>query len=126
MPLYQQPPYVPPFTPQVLTPGRPITVWASELLATPSTSAQFCIHRQEFPAILSVDVQFLVDPGVFQIDFQTSDVDDDAHYVTKDSLTGGLNGFFVGRLEVVDIVAKFGRLILVSTTNAANVTAKVY
>jgi hypothetical protein len=127
MPAYQAPPYVAPFTPQVFNPGQALVLWNNEVVAANGISTQFCMHRHSIEAtVLSVQLQFAADPGAFQVDFQTSDVDADAFYVTKASLNSGVNASFVGRMEVTNVVAKFARLYLVSITNAVAVTATIY
>jgi hypothetical protein len=140
MPPYQAPPYPAPvygqsegpfanasFTPPVFNPGQALVLWSGETVAANGISSQFCMHRHSIEAtVLSVQLQFSGDPGVFQVDFQTSDVDDDRFYVTKASLSGGVNSAFVGRMEVTNVVAKFARLYMVSITNAVSVTGTIY
>jgi hypothetical protein len=102
-------------------------LWNNEAVPANGISSQFCMHRHSIEAtVLSVQLQFSGDPGVFQVDFQTSDVDDTNFYVTKASLSGGVNAAFVGRMEVTNVVAKFARLYMVSITNPVNVTATIY
>lgn len=123
---YQEPPYSG-FTPPVQTPGRPNIVWSNEAVAANSSSMQVCLHRNEhFPTVMSAQIQFAADPGAFQVDLQTADVDDDTLYVTKASINSGLNASFVGRIEATDIVARFVRLRMVTKTNAVNVTATLF
>jgi hypothetical protein len=60
------------------------------------------------------------DPGTFEIDIQTSDIDDDGQYVT---LTGNsmsvASTTFVARLELTAFYAKFVRAFVKSLTNAS-------
>lgn len=106
--------------------GRGATVWAAEASGTITASTQLSVHRDPHaPACLSVEIQFSVNPGVFQIDLQTADTDAEINYVTKASLTTGLNASFVGRIEITNLVATFVRLKKVTVTNACNVTAKI-
>jgi hypothetical protein len=127
MPVYDAPPYTAPFTPQVLTPGRPITLWDDEEVTVGTASSQFCLHRSEhFPSVFAAQIAFEADPGVSQIDLQTADEDAEDKYVTKTSITNAdLNASFVGRIEAADVVAKFARLVMVSRANAVKCTAKV-
>jgi hypothetical protein len=115
------------FTPQIYTPGMPMVLWNAETVAANSASVQFCIRRYEhFAANMSVAFKFGGDPGAFQIDFQTADVDDDTQYITKASVLAGLNSSFAGRMEITNVVAKFARLYLVGIANAVPLTATVY
>lgn len=116
----------------VLTESRPITLWDAEtpLGVSPpvSVSRQFCLHRySNLPNCLSVEIEFDGDPGNFQIDLETADTDENKYYVTRVTVTqAGLNDSNVARIEVVDLVAKFGRLSMVSCGNAdVEVTARV-
>jgi|SRR5580692_7431352 hypothetical protein len=60
-------------------------------------------------------------PGAFEIDFQTSDLDNGlTQYVAIDKITGGLNTSYVGRLELPSFWAKFGNIALISAANAVN------
>lgn len=119
----------------ILNPGIPITVWDHETIITspPSSpegdldSMQVSLHRHEhFPVCLSVEIEFSANPGAFQVDVQAADTDDTFHYVTKASLSSGLNSSFIGRIEVTAIVAKFVRLKMVTLTNVVAVTAKIF
>lgn len=111
----------------LVTAGRPVTVWDAEDVNTGDKSRQVCFHRDpNFPNVFSVEIEFSGDPGAFQIDVETADEDADKYYVSKGSLTSGLNGSFVGRIEVVSSVAKFARLNAVLITNNVNVTAKFF
>jgi hypothetical protein len=129
MPSYQQPPYPAGFTPQTFTPNRPLVLWANETVAAGGKSVQFGIRKdQHFPAIFSLEAVFSADPGAFSLSIQTADVDDETRYVTKVTLSDStlLNSSFVGRIEVMDVVAKFARAYLSALTNAVNITATVY
>ena len=124
--VYQEPPYSG-FTPPVQTAGWPNVVWNNEAVAVNSSSMQVCLKRCEhFPNVVSAQIKFSADPGAFQVDLQTADVDDDTLYATKVSLNSGLNANFVGRIEAVDVVAKFVRLRMVAKTNPVNVTATLF
>lgn len=114
----------------VLTEGRPITLWDAETVTgspDPAESKQFCLHRNpNLPNCFSVELEFSANPGAFQLDVQTADTDEDKYYVTKASLSTGLNENFVGRIEVTNVVAKFARLKMITLTNAVEVTARVF
>jgi hypothetical protein len=62
--------------------------------------------------------QAAADPGAFEIDVQTSDIDVDAQYSNISALTGGLNAAFSGRVELPTFWAKFLRVYAKTITNA--------
>ena len=91
-----------------------------------SSSTAISLHRNpNLPSCISVEVRFAADPGVFQIDLQCADTDEDEYYVTKASFDDGLNDFFVGRIEAANIIARFARLRMVVLSNSVNVTARI-
>jgi hypothetical protein len=57
-------------------------------------------------------------PGTFEIDIQDSDIDIDTQYCTLSSLTGGLNAYYVGRIELPTFWGKFVRAYVKTLTNA--------
>ncbi|PWT91556.1 MAG: hypothetical protein C5B54_05085 [Acidobacteria bacterium] len=112
--------------PQMLV-GRNIAVWANEAVTAGSASERISLNRDpNLPAVLSVEVKFAADPGAFQIDVQTADTDSEVYYITKASLSSGLNSSFVGRVEFTNIVATYVRLKMITKTNAVNVTATLF
>lgn len=118
-------------TPPTLNAGRPVAVWDDEGVETspPETASSQSVglHRYpNLPTVLSVEVRFAEDPGVFALDLQIADTDEDEFYVTKATLDGGLNDAFVGRIEAINVVGKFARLRMSTLTNAVNVTAKFF
>jgi hypothetical protein len=66
-------------------------------------------------------------PGNFEVDVQTADVDENTHYCTISALTSvsSLNSYFVGRIELPQFWAKYVRVYLKTLTNAVNITALV-
>jgi|SRR5277367_3148975 len=58
-------------------------------------------------------------PGAFEIDIQSSDIDQDIQYCTASPLTGGasLNANFVQRVEIPTLNAKYIRAFIISITN---------
>lgn len=64
-------------------------------------------------------------PGAFEIDVQTSDIDQDNQYSTVTTYTGPLNAGFSGRVELTNFFAKYIRCMLKSLTNAVYVTVLV-
>jgi len=77
-----------------------------------------------YPFGVSVQIYFTdvnqaaADPGAFEIDVQTSDLDIDAQYSNISALTGGLNAAFSGRVELPSFWAKFLRVYVKTLTNA--------
>jgi len=117
-----------------LSAGQQITVWNHELISVASppsppeemSSIAVGLHRDgNFPSCLSVEVEFEANPGAFQLDLQTADTNVSRFFVTKASMTTGLNGNFVGRMEVLNVVAKYARVNMVALTNAVKVTVKI-
>jgi hypothetical protein len=112
--------------------GYPSTLWNAEAPGDGSpvagiSSQAFALHRDpNLPSCFSVQVEFSGNPGAFQLDVQTADTDAEKYYVTNQSVTTGLNASFVLRIEVLNVVAKFMRLQMVSMANAVTVTAKVF
>ncbi len=66
------------------------------------------------------------DPGVCEVDIQTSDIDSDAQYCTINSLNqAALNATFAGRLELPSFFAKYVRGYVKTLTNAVYVSLLV-
>src|SRR6476659_4949893 len=91
---------------QNLSPGYPSVLWNAETVANGAISVAVNLKRNaNLPNCASVEISFAATPGAFQIDVEVADTDADKYYVTKASLTSGLNAQFVGRLEVLNLVA---------------------
>lgn len=67
------------------------------------------------------------DPGAFEVDIQTSDIDEDSQYCVINSWVNdtSLNTSFVGRIELPNFYAKYVRAFVASLTNAVYVTLLV-
>jgi hypothetical protein len=84
------------------------------------------INRSSYPWGVSFEIFFTdingnpADPGVFEIDIQTADIDQDIHYCTINALNaaGQLNANFVGRIELPNFYAKYVRAYAKTLTNA--------
>lgn len=103
-------------------------LWQNQSVPAGTASVAVQLERQKsasYPFGFSFEVGFSASPGAFQVDFQFSDTDDDAHYVTRSSMTSGLNASFVGRQEFPSVWAKFARAKMVTLTNAVNTTVQV-
>jgi hypothetical protein len=91
------------------------------------------INRSYYPWGVSFQVAFTnaagapADPGSFEIDIQTSDVDQDAQYCTINSWVNdaSLNASFVGRIELPSFYAKFVRAFVKTLTNSVYITVLV-
>ena len=91
------------------------------------------VPRSYYPWGVSFHVQFTdvngnpADPGAFEIDIQTSDVDQDTQYcnITQWSGAASLNTNFVGRVEITNFFAKYVRAFVKTLTNAVYVTLTV-
>jgi hypothetical protein len=62
-------------------------------------------------------------PGAFEIDWQTSDIDLDTQYNTISSLTGGLSASYSGRIELPTFWASYSRVYVATLTNPVYVNA---
>lgn len=91
------------------------------------------IPRASYPWGVSFHIAFTdangnpADPGTYEVDIQTSDIDKDTQYCTISSLVGAgsLNASFVGRIELPSFWAKYVRANVVTLTNAVFVTVLV-
>lgn len=91
------------------------------------------IPRASYPWGVSFQIYFTdatgnpANPGVYEVDIQTSDIDQDAQYCTINSLigAGGLNASFAGRIELPSFYAKYVRAYVKTLTNAVYVSVLV-
>jgi hypothetical protein len=67
------------------------------------------------------------DPGVFEVDIQTSDIDQDTQYCTATSFpaNASLNASFVAHVELPSFYAKFVRAFVKTLTNPVYTTLLV-
>jgi hypothetical protein len=115
-------------TPPALYAGDTGVAINNEAVVAGYFSQQFALAKDLVngePQSLAVEVVFSANPGNFEVDLQTADTDANANYVTKASLSGGLNGSYVGRIEVAQMSAKFARLAIPTLQNAVNLTARM-
>lgn len=75
---------------------------------------------------ISLEIDFNGDPGAYSIAVQTTDTDAEASYLTLQTLSANLNAAFNTRAEIVGIVAKYVRVVLVTRTNAVPVTVSLF
>jgi hypothetical protein len=91
------------------------------------------ISRSFYPWGVSFQASFTdvngnsANPGAFEIDIQTSDVDQDSQYCTINSWTNttSLNANFAGRMELTTLYAKFVRAYIKTLTNGVYTTLLV-
>lgn len=71
----------------------------------------------------SFQLKFSGPPGIFEVDIQTADVDEDGAYNTINALaTGSLNASNQGQIQLPNIWTKFVRGKIVALSNAVNTT----
>ncbi len=119
------PAYTGPALAQLILENRQVFLFQQENVAPGVASIALQLRRERglfYPFGMSIELTFGANPGVFEVDVQTADTDDDAHYVTINTLTGGLNASFVGRLELPSFWAKYARAKVVTLTNPVTVT----
>lgn len=76
----------------------------------------------------AVEIVFSGNPGTFQANLQTADTDADADYVSIASgsiANAQMNGTWVARLEIADVVAHFARIYIATLPNSVTATAKI-
>jgi hypothetical protein len=119
---------LPAFPPTALWPGEFAYLFNAESPAAPQASDRVAIGNKDmnYPASISVEVQFSAAPGAFELDVQDADTDADAYYqnVSGGQLTA-VSAAFTGRIELVPIKGRFLRVRLASLDNAVQVTARV-
>jgi hypothetical protein len=110
---------------QLLYENRQAFLFQNETVANGTASIAYQLRRERgafYPWGMSLEFAFGANPGAFEVDVQTSDTDDNAHYVTLATLTSGLNASYVGRIELPSFWAKFVRVQVVTLTNAVAIT----
>jgi hypothetical protein len=88
------------------------------------------VNRSYYPWGVSFQVYFTdvngnpADPGAFEIDIQTSDIDADIQYFTISKMTGdtSLNANFAGRVELTSFYAKYIRVLVATLPNPVYVS----
>jgi hypothetical protein len=100
-------------------------LFQNETVANGTSSIAYQLRRERgafYPWGMSLELSFSGNPGTFEVDVETSDTDIDTHYVTINTLTGGLNSSYVGRLELPSFWAKFVRVQVITLTNSVAIT----
>jgi hypothetical protein len=110
---------------QLLYENRQAFLFQNEIVAAGTASIAYQLHRERgnfYPWGMSLELAFGGNPGTFEVDIETADVDTDAHYVTINTMTSGLNSSYVGRLELPSFWAKYVRAQVVTLTNSVAIT----
>lgn len=125
------PPYPGPEQATLLYENRQAYLFLTETAVIGTASVAYQLRRERgnsYPKGISIEIAFSVDPGAYEFDVQAADLDEPGHYVTVGSLGGAgstTNATFVSRLEFPQWYAKYVRLMPVTQTNAATVSALV-
>jgi len=113
----------------LLRPNESMYLFQQQAIAAGTASIAAQIERIKssyYPFGASMQIWFTdvngvaSDPGTFEVDFQTSDVDIDAAYYTIQMLKGAssiLNASFQGGIQMPSFYAKFVRAKLVTLPN---------
>lgn len=99
--------------------GNPYASIAIQLERIKSSFYPMGVSLQCF--FTTADGKTAANPGAFEIDLQTADIDSDPSYCTQSSLTV-LNPSFQGRFEQTTLWAKYIRVYLKTITTACNLT----
>ena len=85
------------------------------------------INRTFYPFGASFQLTFGGNPGVFEVDIMTSDIDEQIYYCTINSLTSTaqLNSNYSGRVELPNFWAKYVAVYVKTLTNPVTVAALV-
>ena len=115
-----------PASPPNLDQNVPAYAFENETPSAGETSQQFYLPPNHTGAAkpVSVVIQFAANPGTFEIDIQTADIDDPPtgnNYVTEQAITTGLNAAYTTRAEL-DVRARWVRAVAVSSQNAVAVS----
>ena len=121
---------------QLLRDNTQAYLWNNETVAagTASIGVQLeRVNRSFYPWGVSFEIFFTntagqpANPGTFEVDVQTADIDEDAHYCTINLLNSAsqLNSSYVGRIELPSFWAKYVRAYLRTLTNAVNTSVLV-
>lgn len=108
-----------------------VSLFSGETLGTvPAASIAVQLSRPTsmyYPWGASFEIWFSGNPGAFEVDVQTADIDADIHYCTISALnsTAALNAHFVGRIELPNFWARFVRVYVKTLTNSVSVYAVV-
>jgi len=101
--------------------------WYQESVPAGTASRAVQLRRVKgvtYPFGASFEISFSGDPGVFEVDIQTSDTDTEVSYVTIQTVVT-VNAEFVARIEMPSFWAKYARAKLAALANPVMITAQV-
>jgi hypothetical protein len=110
--------------------GQKGTFFDAEQPAPPQASERFNVPQGRlgsYSPSVNIEGYFSADPGAFEIDIQEADTDTDTAFMTVPSagVVNAVDSNFRFRVDLAPFVGTFIRLLLVSRTNAVNLTAQV-
>jgi hypothetical protein len=118
-------------TAQLLRRNSQVFLWQNEAVAATQLSVAYQMERVDgafYPWGFAVEVQFAAAPGAFELDIMGAETDagfpSPGNYVKIGSITA-VNASNVGRFESTLLYPKFIAGLMLTLTNAVNVTAKV-
>lgn len=111
----------------LLRENRQFFLWQNETIGGQKASVAVQLERVRsvsYPWGVSFELWFSGDPGTYEVDIQTADVDQDSHYCTIQTFNMGsqLNANFVGRYETRTFWAKYVRAVVKTLTNSVTVS----
>lgn len=115
---------------KLLNTNAQVMLWSNETIGGEKASIAVELSRPTsmyYPWGASFELWFSGDPGAFEVDIQTADVDADSHYCTINSWINdaSLNANFVGRIELPNFWARYVRAYVESLTNNVTVSLLV-
>ena len=115
-----------PNVPTCLFPGDQLDLWKNEQPAPGTASLPAALAMKEATSLVtfSIELFFAAAPGVFAVDIEVADTDQDAFYQKLDTLnTVDANNH--ARNQYVAVEANFVRARMTTRTNAVNGTVRL-
>lgn len=136
MPNYPQPAgsSTQPNPPSSLYQGDSYLLWNNEAVTAGKASIEVATvsggKYDNYPAHLGFELQFSAAPGVFELDIQEADTDEDIFYQQVQQGGAGVaittvSANNTARVDVVPVQGKFVRAFMKTLTNVVNTTLKV-
>lgn len=105
--------------------NQQVRLWEAETVAVGTSSRAVQLTRIEgrsYPWGCAFEIAFSATPGVFQVEAQTAETDQDANYVTVAQLNS-VNASFVGRIDLTSGTPFFGKFVRLHMTTLPNAVA---
>lgn len=102
-------------------------LWNNEVAVVGSASIAFQLRRERgasYPFGASFELFFSGAPGVFEMDIQVADTDQDLRYITVATIAA-VNANNVTRYDMTNLYPKYVRGKLVALANVVNTTLQV-